>query len=509
MNNQFDKLAKGLAQTVTRRQALRRCGLGLGGALLGIAGLARHIFAADPASGPTAVITQNFTGSTINDCPAGAFCAGPDANGAVGPRHFVELINNHYGAYRKSDGVWVQSSSMDDFWVSAGVAFAQNEHTVDPHLLYDPVAKRWYACALNNNYNKGVNSYIGTDLLFAVSKSSDPARGWSGFRISLHPADVANADGTMMGFNRDGVFLRTAKTSANKTPAAYLGHTVVVLPKSDLLSATPSVAGRTVFDISGFDQIGTWPTLAVDPNTTGAAGILFSANGGLSSYPFGVYKRTDIVGPVTSPTLDFGAGYPDKFLFGRSYRIAPPGPQPDANRLPLKVDFPIHQTAAAVKDGELWSVTNAADDGSGRGSIHWLRVSLLNNTLIEEDFIGHPELTYFYPSIAVNGKGDVVIGFNACGPSPGQYASCYAVVGRTTGAGTVFGQPILLKAGAVSYQGSLKVDSFGGFGTAAYWGDYSATSLDPEDPNTFWTIQQWPSDNNTWSTQITALAIVH
>jgi hypothetical protein len=241
----------------------------------------------------------------------------------------------------------------------------------------------------------------------------------------------------------------------------------------------------------------------------GAPGILVSANGGLSSYPFGVFKRTDIVGPITSPSLDFGSGYPDKFFFGLAYTIAPPAPQPDVNYLPLKVDFPIHQSPLWMKEGEIWSVTNVADDGSGRGAIHWLRMSAVTNTIIEEGFIGHPELTYLYPSIAINGRRDVVIAFNGCGPNAGQYASCFAVVGKTRDSGTSFGQPILLKAGLSSFKSQIKVDAFGGFGKAYIWGDYSATTLDPEDPYTFWTIQEWPSDKSSWSTQITALTVVH
>ena len=39
MNDKFDELAKGLAQSVTRRQALRRFGVGLAGALLASLGL--------------------------------------------------------------------------------------------------------------------------------------------------------------------------------------------------------------------------------------------------------------------------------------------------------------------------------------------------------------------------------------------------------------------------------------------------------------------------------------
>ena len=42
MNDKFDELAKGLAQSVTRRQALRRFGVGLAGAVLASLGLANN-----------------------------------------------------------------------------------------------------------------------------------------------------------------------------------------------------------------------------------------------------------------------------------------------------------------------------------------------------------------------------------------------------------------------------------------------------------------------------------
>jgi hypothetical protein len=44
MNNEFDELAKGMAQSVTRRQALKKFGVGLAGmalACFGLAGIAK------------------------------------------------------------------------------------------------------------------------------------------------------------------------------------------------------------------------------------------------------------------------------------------------------------------------------------------------------------------------------------------------------------------------------------------------------------------------------------
>ena len=42
MNDQFDELAKGLAQSVTRRGALKQFGVGLAGAVLAALGLANR-----------------------------------------------------------------------------------------------------------------------------------------------------------------------------------------------------------------------------------------------------------------------------------------------------------------------------------------------------------------------------------------------------------------------------------------------------------------------------------
>ena len=110
--------------------------------------------------------------------------------------------------------------------------------------------------------------------------------------------------------------------------------------------------------------------------------------------------------------------------------------------------------------------------------------------------------SFLFPSLAANHDGDVVIGLNAVGPGPGQFASSYAVVGKTAGRKTVFGDPMLLKRGSASYQLPTDVG-------VASWGDYSRTTLDPEDDKTFWTIQQVAVDTTHWATQITALHIEH
>jgi len=76
MNNTFDELAKGLAQSVTRRQALRRFGLGLTGAVLASIGLAPKA-EADPHHGCKCKKPDFGCGGDLN-CQdyCGVCCAG-------------------------------------------------------------------------------------------------------------------------------------------------------------------------------------------------------------------------------------------------------------------------------------------------------------------------------------------------------------------------------------------------------------------------------------------------
>jgi hypothetical protein len=97
----------------------------------------------------------------------------------------------------------------------------------------------------------------------------------------------------------------------------------------------------------------------------------------------------------------------------------------------------------------------------------------------------------------------VVICYNSSGLE--TFIGSYASVGQTVGGATTFGSPLLLRAGLTSYHGDDE-DPTGEIGNpVSRWGDYSTTSVDPSDPNRFWTIQMYPSDVDVWSTQITEL----
>jgi hypothetical protein len=144
---------------------------------------------------------------------------------------------------------------------------------------------------------------------------------------------------------------------------------------------------------------------------------------------------------------------------------------------------------------------------NNRVAIRWYRIRAADNVLLESGTISDSDLDLFFPSIAVNPLGTVVLSFNGC--SINSLVSCYAMAGQTVGGVTSFGNRLLLMSGSTSYHGLDELQAeLNGDPPVSRWGDYTTTSVDPSDPNRFWTIQMFPSDSANdyvWSTRITEL----
>ncbi len=82
MKNEFDELAKGLAQCVTRRQALKKFGVGLAGMALACLGLASVAEAAKKC------LPSGSRCGSDNDCCSGICYKGRNP-GSVGGGHYA------------------------------------------------------------------------------------------------------------------------------------------------------------------------------------------------------------------------------------------------------------------------------------------------------------------------------------------------------------------------------------------------------------------------------------
>jgi PEP-CTERM motif-containing protein len=399
------------------------------------------------------VIGANFTGSNLSQ----SGYIPPDTMGAVGTSYAMELINGRYAVYNKSTGATVTSSSLNAFW-STKVGLTYSGNSFDPRVVYDAAAGRFYAVAVHNG--GGANNF-----LFAVSDSGDPSGSWTGFAIDSDSDDTHWADFPTLGFNNDGVYI-AANMFAIVSGATVVD--IVVLPKSDLLAATPTIANMTMFE-------------AVDPNNTGyAVQPVVDLDGGgfpallISDYntPAGYIGISSLSNSVTSPTHNAAT------TIAVTSRSSPP----DADQPGAGNDIETNDTRfsgnAILVNGSLWAVQ--AVNISGRSAVQWYRINPSTYAILESGIISDSSLAFYYPSIAANNAGDVVIGFSAS--SSTVYASSYAVVGELSGGTTTFGTPMLLKAGVASYQ---NLDG----SSRNRWGDYSATVVDPSDSSHFWSTQ--------------------
>ncbi len=77
-------------------------------------------------------------------------------------------------------------------------------------------------------------------------------------------------------------------------------------------------------------------------------------------------------------------------------------------------------------------------------AIRWYEIDESNNNVKQLGTIGDVLHDYYYPSLAVNQFGDVVIGYTRSGET--EFASAYASIGETVNNVTTFGDPNFIES---------------------------------------------------------------
>ena len=430
---------------------------------------------------PVLLIGQNFTASTLG-VDSGSLP--PDSNGAVGPDHFVQFINGRYSVYNKTNATRLLSKTDLSFWSAAGVTIPSQWDVSDPRLIFDPRSQRWFAAQIDFDPSGIINT---NHFLLAISTTANPTGTWKGFAFLSDPGKVNFADFPTLGLDAQGVYLSGDMFDTNGVP---VNSTVVSIPKEDLLAVTPSIAGRTMFTNLSYSSRGEiiQPAIAVDGTTGG--NLLATGNLGLNFQPHNTLKASTVLNTASEGAATLSAA---TTISVPSYTVPLDPVQPDGTTNLDNGDNRFSASVYRVK-GVLYGTHSI--EVNNRAAIRWYRISATNYTLLESGTITDNQLDLFFPSIAANTNGTVVIGCN--GSSLSTFVSAYAVAGTTVNGVTTFGSLRLLKSGAASFQNT------GSDGTSR-WGDYSATSVDPADSTHFWTIQMFPSSSSRWSTQVTEL----
>jgi len=443
-------------------------GIAVGALLAVLAG------AAKPAQAAWTV-GQNFTGSSINDAEGASIP--PDTMGAIGPNHFVELLNGRYAVYSKT-GAFVEGDTQNDFWRNAGLTIDSATGSFDPRVQYDPGSGHWFATALSDGGS------AASRYLVAVSNTSDPTQGWRAFEFKADPAGSYWADFDMLGLNKDGVYVGANLFGIDSAANLPEQTALLAIDKAGLIAGAPTA---TLFN--NIDPFGVGftphPVLNLDngptPEIVIGDGLIF--NGGR------ILKGAAVVGPNQGNALNIGGG----LIEVANYDAADDAHQPGSDDSIDPGDTRLSSSLVQL-NGKIWGVHTVLN--GSHSALSWFRLDAGTGDVEEEGLIGDSTNDYYYGSIAVNPAGFVAIGYTRS--SDTEFASSYASTGFFDGSGTSFDAPLLLKAGTATYD--LRYG-----GDENRWGDYSATTLDPTNPKRFWTIQEWASGDNEWSTQITEL----
>jgi hypothetical protein len=438
-----------------------------------------------------------------------------DPNGAIGPNHFMEFINGTVAVYNRTNGQSVQRKTNLKFWSDAGLIISPDADVSDPRVIYDPTVQRWFASQVDFDAAAAASgqdpTFEANDFLLAVSASADPTGLWHGFMFQADPDNGTFADFPTLGLDADAVYLSGDMFFGEDNP---LGPGLVSIPKADLLLSAPVITNRSWFGVMNPGERGQVLQPAICFDGTCAGMVLAMGDIGFDSDPHSnlvmfAVQNAALPGATLSPATSLAVSpYVVPFsdimgvpLFGAA--------QPDGTATLQANDARLSAKVYAV-GGVLHAVHST--DVNGRVGIRWYRIRAADAVVLESGTIADPALDLYYPSIAANADGAMVIAYNASGLS--MFVSSYAVAGATVAGVTSFSSPLLLKAGSVSYHdlNEILAELLGDPPVFSRWGDYSSLSVDPSDPSRFWVIQMCASDvgsfeEGIWSTQITELVV--
>jgi hypothetical protein len=426
-------------------------------------------------------------------------CLAPsDMAMAVGPNAVVQMVNGGYEVFSKSGFSLTAPQSDIDFWLAAGLPpevalgdISSIPYRIvgpsDPRLVFDPASGRFFALqiAVSSYYDAGF-SFIGqsTEMMLGVSNTSDPLDGWRAVSF-LQPSGYPNGftDFPGLGVDANAVYIGTDNFADPTSSLAGTNITITSIPKADLLGAAPSLARLSSFTALANSDYGRVPQPAIDTGGQHGAVLSFGPNPGQATLSKVTGSGTASPAISTPIVLD---GLPES-----SY--VPPL-QPGGSVI---TDFDNRFSAPPFVAGDLlYAARSVGDPAATTDFVQWMIVDLTSDLVLQQGAISEPGAFYTYPSIAANANGDFVIGFNRSSADVdlANFISGYAVGCHYDGSTAGCGAPTLLASGR-----NLTFDG--------RWGDYSATAVDPTDPNIFWTAQGIVAADGNWATQLTQLQI--
>ncbi|MEI6654861.1 MAG: hypothetical protein WCP45_08845 [Verrucomicrobiota bacterium] len=458
-----------------------------------------------PNFGPQPVGT-NYTGATLADCDSYP----PDTMGAVGPTQFIVAVNGRLRSFNKATGVadGVLDLSMDTFFSPVMTPPISSNYTTDPHIRYDRLSGRWFLIIVDV---PGGASKLPNRVLIAVSNAATITTS-AAFTFFYFQHDTVSpagdtgkfADYPTLGIDNNALYIGdNVFTSRGR----FSGCSAFVVRKSSILGTGPIVVTAFRGLVTSSTSEGPYTPQGVDNFDPAATEGYFI---GTSNAAFGRLVARRVSTPGGTPTLS------SNILIAVDPTTDPItvphlGNTSGTNGYLDAVDDRLF--AAHIRNGQLWTAHNIEVDntgtaavGGGRNGSRWYQIQNLGGTpsvvqsgTVFDSAASNPK-SYWIPSIMVSGQGHVAMGFSSAGSNSRINAAC---TGRLAGdpLGTMQ-IPSAYTASSTAY--NPPADTGGPSGRR--WGDFSFTSLDPDDDMTLWTIQEFCDSTDSYGLRVAKLS---
>ncbi|HXD83110.1 MAG TPA: hypothetical protein VN599_01640 [Rudaea sp.] len=432
-------------------------------------------------------VGNGFTG------PQGTFSvqyAPPDTDGAVGATQYVSLVNTDLAVFDKTSGNVIYGPvAVNTLWSGFGGGCESNNDG-DGVVIYDRAAGRWVV----SQFSVSTTPYL---QCVAVSQTSDATGAWN--RYSFNYGSTLFPDYPKMGSWPDAYYETFNMFNGN----TFSGANLCAYDRTNMLAG--NAATQQCFQLSNAYG-GVLPS-DLDGSTAPPAGspnyLINYGTNKLNLWKFHVDWTTPanstLAGPTAISVPSFSA------LCGGGTCVTQPGTTTNLDSLADRMMFRL--AYRNFGDHEALVASHSVTAGT-KGGVRWyeLRNPGGTPTVYQASTFAPDTTTYrWMPSIAMDGAGDIALGFSAStGTAPTVNPSV-----RYTGR-AVADALNSMQAEVNVYTGSgvqtTYVNSKHRTVALTRWGDYSAMTIDPVDDCTFWYTNEYIPSNGTfnWKTRITS-----
>jgi hypothetical protein len=488
----------------------------------------------------------------LNDSQACNGCIPPDPNGAVGPNHYVQMVNSHFAIFNKSGVMVSPPKAINTLWSVVPNTTCATHNNGDPIVIYDQLADRWLLSQFT--VQGGSENYAEC---IAISQTPDPTGAYWLYQFD-ESSDTFH-DYPHLGIWPDGYYMST-NLFPNSALLFSTGAGAWAFERQKMLSGQPA---RYVF----FDET----DLAT--NCAQGAACAYTPNGqlptsleGKNPPPAGMpnyFIEVDNTNTANTPPatglhdemhmwkfhVDWTNPANSTFGTGSSTPAAKPGfnglyagnaGQPDfivpiADYVPVPCQFASGPTCIPQKiqpgqpteylealgdrlmyrvtyrnfgDHESLLVSHTAEvdennpTGTLRSGVRWYELRTASTTPAiyqQSTFAPLPDpndttsvtngpLWRWLGSAAMDHVGDLAIGYSASGPN---YNPSLHYAGRLAG------DPLneLTQGEAVLFPGNGIEVAVPNYLQRNRWGDYSNLTVDPSDDCTYWYTNEYLPSN--------------